>query len=278
MLEAASDILDGASKGNSALLHTGFDAPPRTASSLRCMQAGYREYLAIKDQLNLPLVESGALVVAWDEEQLAKLPAIVATGASATASATSCRSTATNCASASRPSARRGLGAVHVPGEHIIDPWSAPLAYAHQGLAHGGKILRALPRHRRQHSTARAGRCRRRSATSRAGVVINAAGNHGDLVEAINRPTRLRHHAAQGPVRRVRQAGRPSCCTPSSCRCRPSAPRASSSAAPPSAICWSARRRRTRRIATRAEVDHAMLEQLIAKGVEMMPEPRARTR
>ena len=27
MLEAAADILDGASKGNSALLHTGFDAP-----------------------------------------------------------------------------------------------------------------------------------------------------------------------------------------------------------------------------------------------------------
>ena len=27
LLEKASDILDGASKGNSAILHTGFDAP-----------------------------------------------------------------------------------------------------------------------------------------------------------------------------------------------------------------------------------------------------------
>ena len=73
LLEAASDILDGASKGNSALLHTGFDAPGDSIE-LACMQGGYREYMAIKDRLNLPLVESGALVVAWDEEQLAKLP------------------------------------------------------------------------------------------------------------------------------------------------------------------------------------------------------------
>jgi glycerol-3-phosphate dehydrogenase len=28
VVEKASDILDGASKGNSAILHTGFDAPP----------------------------------------------------------------------------------------------------------------------------------------------------------------------------------------------------------------------------------------------------------
>ncbi|HEY1382293.1 MAG TPA: FAD-dependent oxidoreductase, partial [Dongiaceae bacterium] len=77
LLEAAADILDGASKGNSALLHTGFDAP-EASIELACMQAGYREYMAIKDRLNLPLVESGALVVAWDEEQLARLPAIVA--------------------------------------------------------------------------------------------------------------------------------------------------------------------------------------------------------
>ena len=76
LVEAASDILDGASKGNSALLHPGFDAPEGSIE-LACMQMGYREYMAIKDRLNLPLVTSGALVVAWDEEQLAKLPEIV---------------------------------------------------------------------------------------------------------------------------------------------------------------------------------------------------------
>jgi glycerol-3-phosphate dehydrogenase len=30
LLEKGADILSGASKGNSALLHTGFDAPPKS--------------------------------------------------------------------------------------------------------------------------------------------------------------------------------------------------------------------------------------------------------
>jgi glycerol-3-phosphate dehydrogenase len=69
LLERGADILSGASKGNSALLHTGFDAPAGSLE-LACMQAGYEEYLAIRDRLNLPLLESAALVVAWTEEEL----------------------------------------------------------------------------------------------------------------------------------------------------------------------------------------------------------------
>src|SRR4030095_12803906 len=178
--EPASDILDGASKGNSALLHTGFDAPEDSVE-LRCIQSGYREYLAIKDKLNLPLSESGPLVVAGDEEQLAKLPAIVARAH---------RNGVADVVQIDRDALRkrephlseRGLGAVHVPGEYIIDPWSAPLAYAHQGLAHGGKILR---------------RCQVTGGAFdgtgwtlqttlgdiAAGVVVNAGGQYSDLVE-----------------------------------------------------------------------------------------------
>ena len=36
VLEQAADLLAGASKGNSALLHTGFDAPPGASSLLAC--------------------------------------------------------------------------------------------------------------------------------------------------------------------------------------------------------------------------------------------------
>ena len=36
----------------------------------------------------------------------------------------------------------RALGGVWVPGESVIDPWSAPLAYATQALANGGHLLR----------------------------------------------------------------------------------------------------------------------------------------
>ena len=75
MIERAADILVGASKANSALLHTGFDAPPGSLE-LACIRAGYAEYLAIRERLNLPLLETGAAVVAWSEDDLPRLEGI----------------------------------------------------------------------------------------------------------------------------------------------------------------------------------------------------------
>jgi glycerol-3-phosphate dehydrogenase len=268
LVEAAADILDGASKGNSALLHTGFDAPEGSIE-LSCVQAGYREYMAIKDRLNLPLVESGALVVAWDEEQLARLPAIVEKAH---------RNGVGDVAQIDRAELRkrepflseRALGAVHVPGEHIIDPWSAPLAYAHQGLAHGGRILRRcrvtggdFDGSRWMLETARG--------PISAEVVINAAGNYGDLVEAINRdspftitprkgqfvvfdkPASKLLHAIVLPVPTERTKGVVACRTAfGNLLVGPTA--------------------EDQQDRGRAEVDRATLELLIAKGIEMVPD------
>ncbi len=267
LLEAAPDILDGASKGNSALLHTGFDAP-EDSIELSCIQSGYREYLAIKDHLNLPLVESGALVVAWDEEQLAKLPEIVERAH---------RNGVADVAQIDRNELRkrepflsaRGLGAVHVPGEHIIDPWSAPLAYAHQGLAHGGQILRRCRVTEGQFDGWR-WTLRTDLGDIGAGVVINAAGNYGDLVEAINRespftitprkgqfvvfdkPAAKLVHAIVLPVPTERTKGIVVCRTAfGNLLVGPTAEDQEDRAS--------------------ADVDRATLEYLIARGVEMVP-------
>ena len=79
LIEAESDILAGASKGNSAILHTGFDAP-EGSDELALMQAGRAEYLSIRHALNLPLLETGAIVVAWTEEERQRLEKIAAKG------------------------------------------------------------------------------------------------------------------------------------------------------------------------------------------------------
>ena len=186
LLERGADILSGASKGNSALLHTGFDAPSKSLE-LRCMKMGYREYLNIRDKLNLPLIESSGLVVAWTEDELAALPEIVAkahrNGIADTRqiSAIELRLKETNLA-------KPALGAVLVPGEHIIDAWSAPLAYAHQALAHGALIIR--------NAEVKGGdfisdswQLETGQGAFTATVVVNAAGNFGDLVEAMARPS-----------------------------------------------------------------------------------------
>jgi len=184
LLERGPDILGGASKGNSAILHTGFDAPAGSLE-LACMRHGYRAYLEIYARLNLPLLETSALVVAWTAAQAARLPEIVEKAQG-------------NGVGDVRPLsleelfdrepalARHASGAVLVPGEHVIDPWSAPLAYALQALANGAEIRRncSVTGGRRIGDAWHLETTRGRLA---AAAVINCAGLQGDLVEAICR-------------------------------------------------------------------------------------------
>ena len=139
LLERAADILAGASKANSALLHTGFDAPPDSLE-LACMRAGYAEYLAIRERLNLPLLETGAVVVAWSEADLARLEGIEAQARGNGVADVRRLSRDRAAGRASRIWPRRCLGALLVPGEHVIDPWSAPLAYLRQAVEHGAEV------------------------------------------------------------------------------------------------------------------------------------------
>src|SRR6266851_2681926 len=77
LLERGADILSGASKGNSAILHTGFDAPPGSLE-LHCIREGYAAYHSVREQLKLPVLATGGVVVAWTEEEATRLQAIVA--------------------------------------------------------------------------------------------------------------------------------------------------------------------------------------------------------
>ncbi len=180
LLEKAPDILAGASKGNSALLHTGFDAPPASLE-LHLMQAGYREYIAIRRELGLPLLETGAMVVAWNYEEAARLEGLAAIASANGVNDTHLLTAAE--ALAREPSlAPHVRGALLVPGEHVIDPWSAPLAYLTQALAHGAQAWFG--------AEVLAGKFDGASwlldtarGTLRASYVINCAGLYGDVVE-----------------------------------------------------------------------------------------------
>jgi len=137
IMERGPDILSGASKANSAILHTGFDAPPDSIE-LACMQSGYREYLEIREQLNLPLLETGAMVVAWTPEEASRLEEIEA---QAHANGVDDVVPMTAAQARTREPALSGdiIAALLVPGEHVIDPWSAPLAYLTQAVANGAE-------------------------------------------------------------------------------------------------------------------------------------------
>ena len=180
VLERAVDILDGASKGNSAILHTGFDAPPGSVEQA-CVAAGYAEYCEIHARLGLPLDPAGALVLAWTAAQEAALPALIEQARANDVpgvemlTAGQIRSLEPNLAASVRSGFR-------VAGEALIDPWSAPLAYLMQAVANGAEIRRA---------THVAGgefdgtdwHLRTSQGGVRAGLVINAAGLHGDSLD-----------------------------------------------------------------------------------------------
>jgi glycerol-3-phosphate dehydrogenase len=139
IVEKASDILDGASKANSAILHTGFDAPPNSIELL-CIKDGYEEYKKIYKQLGLPFEKTGAFVVAWNEEELAKLEGILAKAHQNGIKNTKII-TAKNLAKKEPNLAKNALGAISIPDEAIIDPWSAPYAYLHQAIENGAKVF-----------------------------------------------------------------------------------------------------------------------------------------
>ena len=140
VLEKAIDILDGASKGNSAILHTGFDAEPGSLEQA-CIRAGYEEYLEIKDELNLPLLKSGALVVAWNAAEAEMLGGIM--DKSRANSVGDAQQLSSAQLRVKEPGlSRNAFAAVEVPREFIIDPWTTPYTYLLQAIENGATVER----------------------------------------------------------------------------------------------------------------------------------------
>jgi len=139
LIEKSPDILAGASKGNSAILHTAFDAPEKSLE-LQCMQAGYAEYLDIHTSMNLPLLKTGALLAAWSPEEQAKFEGIMAKATNNGVDDLKLLTTAQALKKEPNLSSKL-LAAIEVPREYVIDPWSAPLAYLTQAVENGADTL-----------------------------------------------------------------------------------------------------------------------------------------
>lgn len=139
VVDKAGDILDGASKGNSAILHTGFDAQPGSLEQA-CIADGYQEFMAIHERLGLPIQKSGALVLAWSKTEVNRLQSIAAQAIRNGVDDT--RILPPQEVLAMEPGIRPDvLAALHVPGESLVDPWSTPLAYLQQAKALGADLL-----------------------------------------------------------------------------------------------------------------------------------------
>jgi glycerol-3-phosphate dehydrogenase len=182
LIEKENDMLEGASKGNSAILHTGFDAPPESLE-LECVKQGYSEYLKIKDKLNLPFLNTKALVVAWNDEQVEKLDGILQKGLNNGVKELELINNKEIFTKEPNLS-KTAKAAILVHGESLIDPWNSPLAYVKMGIEAGGKV--AFSHEIKDgHYNGDYWELKTSQKTIKAKTVINAAGLYGDIVDSI---------------------------------------------------------------------------------------------
>ena len=139
LVDAAPDIGTGTSKANTAILHTGFDAKPGSLES-RLLSQGSVLLRAYAEAAEIPVERTGALLVAWTPEQAAALPAIE-------------ENARRNGYLAVRPLGAAelylrepqlgpgALGALEIPDESIICPWTTPLAFATEAAGAGVRLV-----------------------------------------------------------------------------------------------------------------------------------------
>lgn len=140
LVEARNDVGDGTSKANTALLHTGFDSTPGTLES-RLVARGYQMLGDYAVQTGIPVEHTGAMLVAWTDEEADALPRLKekaeANGYRA------CTIVTPDEVYRRVPDLGPGaLGGLTVPGESIICTWTTNLALATDAVARGARLLR----------------------------------------------------------------------------------------------------------------------------------------
>jgi len=179
-LEKGADILDGASKGNSAILHTGFDAPPDSIEQA-CIADSYQEFLSLRKKLHLPLMKTGALVLAWTEDEAGRLEDIIEKAHRNDVQDVELLN-ATAILNKEPQLAQHVKAGVYVPREYVIDPWTTPYVYMRQALANGA-ALRCSCEVSSGKFDGEYWHLFTNQGKFKATTVINCAGLYGDLID-----------------------------------------------------------------------------------------------
>ncbi|WP_371640450.1 FAD-dependent oxidoreductase [Streptomyces virginiae] len=181
LVDASDDVGDGTSKANTALLHTGFDAVPGSVES-RLVREGHLLLSAYAAATGIPVEPLGALLVAWDAEQLAALPGLAEKALRN--GYRSARIIPAEEVRAREPELGPGaLGALDVPGESLICPWTTTLAYATQAVRAGVELhlnCRVLGVTSAEVHTVATGR-----GPLRTRYLVNAAGLYADEIDRL---------------------------------------------------------------------------------------------
>lgn len=182
LLEARDDVGDGTSKANTAILHTGFDAKPGTLES-RLVARGYALLSDYAVAIGIPVERTGAVLVAWDAEQLDALPALK--GKAEANGYRACELIDAAAVYARLPHLGPGaLGGMTVPDESITCTWTTNLALATGAVNRGAALLTGHRVDAVDIGTGTTTLSTNRGPLT-AGWVVNAAGLGADVIDGL---------------------------------------------------------------------------------------------
>jgi glycerol-3-phosphate dehydrogenase len=143
LIDRAPDVGARTSKANTALLHTGFDAKPGTLES-RLVRRGHELLSDYAPSVGIPLQRVGALLIAWSEEELAAFTGVVERARAN--GYTAIREIDTEELYEREPHLGPGArGALEVPDEGIVCPFTTPLAFATEAVMAGCELRLDTP-------------------------------------------------------------------------------------------------------------------------------------
>jgi glycerol-3-phosphate dehydrogenase len=180
LLDAGPDVGAGTSKANTALLHTGFDAKPGTLEA-RLVARGHQLLERYATSVGIPVARIGALLVAWSAEQLASFPEIVRRAHGN--GYANIRELEVVDLYAREPHLGAGAhGALEIPGEGIVCPFTTPLAFATEAVL-AGCDLRLNTRVTGIRKREGGFRIETTRGELRTRLLVNAAGLYGDELD-----------------------------------------------------------------------------------------------
>jgi glycerol-3-phosphate dehydrogenase len=138
LCEAENDVGQGISRANTAIAHTGFDAPPGSLEA-RLITRAHGRFAALCGQLDVDLRPCGALMVALDQDDLGRLDAYEHQAA---ANGIMVERLPAEAVRARWPYVNSAVrGGLHISGEASVDSFALTLAYAEVAVGAGAALL-----------------------------------------------------------------------------------------------------------------------------------------
>jgi len=139
LIESNPDVGMGTSKASTAIWHTGFDAKPGTLEAT-LMRRSYALMDKYMPEANVPHERLGAVLIAWNQDQLDALPALEKKAHDN--GVLDVKIISVDEVYRREPNINKGaLGGLLVPGEGILCTFSVPLAYATQAVVNGVELF-----------------------------------------------------------------------------------------------------------------------------------------